>query len=229
MVMNAQDKDLAEHYKLYNQKTGKLISIPGMGVNFSRFDMPQTKAELRTEYGISEDEVLYIFAGEFSHRKNQKMLINAFAQAASDIPHAKLILAGEGTLLDDCKQLVQSLNLENQIYFPGHVRNMPVLYRMGDVCVSASKIEGLPFNIMEAMYCQLPCVVSDIKGHQDLIDDGQTGFLCSDELSFCQCIVTLYHNERMRILLGQSAKVNAERYRLKHVGKVILDVYETNL
>jgi len=226
MVMNSEDAELAEQYKLYNKKKGKLFSIPGMGVDFSKFDIPQSKAELRKQYNIADDKVLYVFAGEFSERKNQKMLINAFARVAQQMPNAMLILAGEGTLLGDCKQLVTALGLQDQIIFPGYVTNMPMLYRIGDVCVSASKIEGLPFNIMEAMYCQLPCIVSDIKGHRDLITNVQTGYVYLNETELSSCLLQLYNNNRMRMQLGQIAKVNVEKYRLNYVYNDIMKIYD---
>ena len=228
MVMNSEDAELAEQYKLYNKKTGKLFSIPGMGVDFSKFDIPQSKAELRKQYNIADDKVLYVFAGEFSERKNQKMLINAFARVAQQIPNARLILAGEGTLLGDCKQLVTALGLQDQIIFLGYVTNMPMLYRIGDVCVSASKIEGLPFNIMEAMYCQLPCIVSDIKGHRDLIVHWQSGLFFKDEMTLSQLFLQLYNSERMRIQIGQMAKVRVEQFSLDSVYSQIIEIYKIN-
>ena len=225
MVMNDEDKALAEQYKLY-KKTGKLIMVPGMGVDFNRFDMPQSKQELRSQYDVTEDEVLYVFAGEFSHRKNQKMLIDAFARAAAQMPKAKLILAGMGVLLDECKLQVRQLHLEHKILFPGYVADMPTLYRMSDACVSASKIEGLPFNVMEAMYCGLPCVVSDIKGHKDLIANGQSGYLCSDVLQMAGCILQIYQSVSLRTRLGINAADDAEQYRLDEVKPAIMQVYE---
>lgn len=228
MVMNQEDKELAEQYKLYNQKTGKLIMIPGMGVDFSRFDIPESKAELRSKYGIAEDAVIYVFAGEFSERKNQKMLINAFAQAAKEMPNATLILAGQGALYDQCKQLVKELQMEAQIILPGYVANMPALYRMSDVCVSASSIEGLPFNIMEAMYCQLPCIVSDVKGHRDLIADGLTGYVYSNEIQCADYMLELYQMRQNRESLGKQAIEAVQVYTLDIVKPMIIQVYNND-
>ena len=226
LVMNQEDKVLAEQHKLYNVKNGKLCFIPGMGVNFKKFDIPQNKVELRQRYGVTDDAVLYVFAGEFSERKNQKVLIDAFSKVEKQMPNAKLILAGTGALLDECKQQVEQLHLQEKIIFPGHVNQMPVLYRMCDVCVSASKIEGLPFNIMEAMYCQLPCVVSNIKGHQDLITQGQTGYLCSDAVQMSETLLQTYQSKSLRQRLGVQAKDCSLAYTLENVLPVIQQVYE---
>lgn len=229
MVMNTEDKAIAKHHKLYNQKHGKLVSIPGMGVDFSKFDIAETKAELRQRYGIAENEILYIFAGEFSERKNQKLLIQAFATVAERMPNAKLILAGEGVLLDDCRQQVKELNLQNQILFPGYVANISILYHVCDICVSASKIEGLPFNIMEAMYCQLPCIVSDIKGHRELITRGCNGYRYSNVTEFVEYLLRCYQSVHLRQRLGMQAKEDVMQYGLVYVKHMMINVYEENL
>jgi len=223
LVMNREDSKLAERYHLYNRKQ---IAIPGMGVAFSRFDLAQKKHELRQQYGIAEDAVLFVFAGEFSARKNQAALIDAFAQAAGQMPKAKLILAGSGALLEACKAKVKALQLENKICFPGQVANMPALYHCCDVCVSASRIEGLPFNIMEAMYCALPCVASAIKGHVDLLEQGQTGYLCETKQQMTGAMVQLYQDAALRQRMGQAAKQAVQLYQLDAVLPEIMRVYE---
>ena len=226
MVMNQEDERIARKQKLYKDN---LIFIPGMGVDFTRFDLRQDKAELRQQYEISEEDVLFVFAGEFSHRKNQQELIRAFARAVKQMPNAKLVLAGDGALLDTCKQSVEEMNLQEKIIFAGHVNNMPELYRVCDICVSASRIEGLPFNIMEAMYCELPCAASSIKGHADLLQHGQNGYLYESEAELAEYMVRLYQNTQLRHQMGVQAKQNVSPYALDIVQPVVMQVYEENL
>ena len=225
MVMNREDYQIAEKHRLYREK---LFLIPGMGVEFRRFDLPQSKAELRQQYGIAAEEVLFVFAGEFSERKNQQLLVSAFARVAGQMPKAKLVLAGEGALQDACRQQAVQLGIAEQIQFPGHVENMPVLYHCCDVCISASKIEGLPFNIMEAMYCELPCIASRVKGHEDLLHHRQTGYLYETETELAAYMVQLYQDRALRKQLGQNARQAVMAYRLDAVQPVIMQVYEEN-
>ena len=51
--------------------------------------------------------------------------------------------------------------------------------RATDLCVSASRSEGMPFNVIEALGCGATVLASDIKGHNDLIENGVDGFLYS--------------------------------------------------
>ena len=226
MVMNREDEQIARTEKLYKDE---LIFIPGMGVDFTRFDLQQNREELRSRYNINENEVLFVFAGEFSARKNQQEMINAFLRAEKQMPNAKLLLAGTGALQDECKRLVQDANATERIIFTGYVENMPELYRVSDVCVSASRIEGLPFNIMEAMYCELPCIVSSIKGHSDLILHGKNGYLFETEIELAEYMVRLYQDAELRMRMGKQAGEAVRFYALDYVQPEIMYVYEENL
>ncbi len=65
--------------------------------------------------------------------------------------------------------------MESRVIFPGHVGDMHSYYNMADAAVSSSRSEGLPFNLLEAMYHGLPVAASRVKGHTDLIKDGENG------------------------------------------------------
>ncbi|MFV0517149.1 MAG: glycosyltransferase [Aminipila sp.] len=206
VVMNNQDYDLAKKYGLYKNK---LIKINGYGIDCKRFSRENVLSEIlksesfedntdqiesnykdirgfeRNKLGFSKEDILLIYAAEFSNRKNQKMLIRAMDGLPDNV---KLLLAGKGQTLEECKQLSASLGymnkeninykmLEQRVFFLGHISNLEYYYFISDICVSSSRSEGLPFNIMEAMAMGLPVVATKVKGHEDLIEDGVNGFL----------------------------------------------------
>lgn len=225
MVMNQEDLRIAQRWNL---SKGEIVLIPGMGVDFEKLDTSLTKEELREKFGFGKEDVLFVFAGEFSDRKNQKFLIEAFAKAKPDMPNAKLVLAGEGGLLEACKVLARNLNIAEDVLFLGHVDNIGELYHCCDICVSASKIEGLPFNIMEAMYCGLPCIMSDIKGHRDLIRNQITGELYSlnDMNGYYRELVNASHKRGNKDLVNKKFYACIQDYSLKNVNLVILKNYK---
>lgn len=176
VVMNDEDYRLAEKYHL-----GKnLHYIYGMGVNKEKFPpLPYKKTDLiRTEQFTADNNSFVILCvGEFSARKNQALLIEAFAELSRIHKNLILVFAGEGNKLEECKSLVMKYELGGKVKFAGQVDDVNALYRSCDLLVSASKMEGLPFNIMEALMCGLPVIASDIKGHRDLIQNNKNGFL----------------------------------------------------
>ena len=222
LTMNQWDCELAERYQL----GGRVVQVPGVGVDFSRFDKvpPDTRQRLRKELSIPEDAVVLIYAAEFSARKSQKVIIRAMEHLPQKV---WLVLAGEGALREECRELAQKLGLEDRVLFPGQVRDIPAWYAMADAAVSASRSEGLPFNIMEAMYAGLPVVASQVKGHSDLIEDGVTGLLYpyGDAEACAEQVMRLVGSEQLRRELGRNARENVEQYGLERVLPVVWAQY----
>lgn len=218
LTMNRWDCEAAEKYRLGH----KVVNIPGVGVDFSRFDRvpPDSREKLRKKCGIPNNAFVLVYAAEFSKRKSQSVIIRAMEYLPGQV---RLILPGEGALLEECRELARKLGLEDRVLFPGQVRDIPAWYAMADAAVSASRSEGLPFNIMEAMYAGLPVVSSDVKGHTDLIEDGITGLLYpyGDVRACAEQLLRLTASERLRRELAQNARENVEQYGLDRVLPVV--------
>ena len=159
---------------------------------------------------------MLIYAAEFSKRKSQGVVIRAIERLPEGV---WLVLAGEGALREECRELARKLGLEGRVLFPGQIRDIPGWYAMADAAVSASRSEGLPFNVMEAMYAGLPVVASDVKGHSDLITEGTTGLLYpyGDADACAERILRLTESEQLRRELARNAKADVGQYALERV------------
>lgn len=217
IVMNTDDENIARKHKLYKKN---LYCIDGMGVDFSRLQFCQDRCEERIKFNIKSEEIVLVYAAEFSDRKNQEMLIKALKKLPQNI---KLILMGDGQNFEKCKLLSKKLELEERIIFTGYVKNIDYYYSIADICVSSSRIEGLPFNIMEAMYMKLPLIVSNIKGNKDLVENGENGYayLYDDIDMFCDKILEL-NNKDKRLEFGKKSFNLSQKYSLEKV-------FETNM
>ena len=220
LAMNRWDYELAERCQLGR----RVVRIPGVGVDFSRFDVVPRDARrrLRKEWGVPGETFVLIYAAEFSKRKSQSVMIRAMERLPESV---WLVLAGDGALRRECRELAERLGLTGRVLLPGQVRDIPVWYAMADAAVSSSRSEGLPFNIVEAMYAGLPVVASKVKGHRDLITDGITGLLYpyGDENACAERILQLTESESLRHKLAQNAKEAAAQYGL---GRVLPQVWE---
>lgn len=222
LTMNRCDEAIARRYDL-----GRVQEfIPGVGVDFSRLDAahPSAGEALRLEWQIPREAFVLLYPAEFSARKSQKTLLRALALLEKDV---YLLLPGSGGLLEECKALAKELGVESRVRFPGQVGDMGPWYRAADCAVTASRSEGLPFNVMEAMYSSLPVVASAVKGHEDLIREGENGFLfpwddaeaCAERLRQLRCDPSL--RERM----GAQGALDAEQYRLERVLPRVFSAY----
>ena len=223
LTMNKWDFEAAKRYRL----APSVETIPGVGVDFSRFDNTTREdgAAMRNELGIPADAFVLVYPAEFSARKSQHVLIEAMRMLPESVT---LILPGDGALMEECASLAQRLALNSRVLFPGYISDMAPWYRMADAAVSASRIEGLPFNVMEAMYCGLPVVASKVKGHTDLIEEGVTGLLYPyGDASACAAqIRRLTDDDGLRETARTKGTAAAKAYGLENVLKQVMARYE---
>ena len=79
------------------------------------------------------------------------------------------------------------------------------------------------------MYCNVPCIATDIKGHRDLIENGKTGFLFQNETELFNQMLQLYNDAQLRETIAQNAKKSVLLYNLKDVQPIVMQVYDENL
>ncbi len=214
LTMNRWDLDLARAKKL-----GKRVAvIPGMGVDFARLEPagPEAGRRQRAAWSIGPDDFVMVYPAEFSARKSQAVLIRAMALLPE---RAVLVLPGEGGTLGACQAEAARLGLGRRVLFPGEAGDMASWYAAADAAVPASRSEGLPFNVMEAMHASLPVAASAVKGHTDLIRDGENGLLYpyGDEAAFAAAVRRLMDDPGLCERLGRTARADAAPYALERV------------
>lgn len=170
IVMNSEDFEIATKNRL---SRGEIYNSLGMGVKRK----PVNTENVENLKKASEGQLVISFVGELSSRKNQEFLISAMPAVLKRMPNASLWLIGDGAERGNLEALSSSLGVGENVRFFGQVPNPCDFISASDLYVSASKIEGLPFNILEAMSIGKPVLISDIKGHSDIVLDGETGFL----------------------------------------------------
>ncbi len=171
ITMNEADFEAAQKYRLTR---GKIYRSRGMGAVVR----PEMTApdNIRREYFPSGAFVM-TFVGELSGRKNQAFLINALRELKPRMPEAVLCLVGEGDAREELMALARGYGLSESVVFTGARSDACDFIRASDLYVSASCIEGMPFNLIEALGAGRTVLASRVKGHEDLVEDGVDGYL----------------------------------------------------
>ena len=223
ITMNSWDTGYAMAHKLGK----KIVEVPGIGLDTDRLRpvSGQERAALRAEWGIAEGDILLLYAAEFSGRKSQQVLIRAMTRLPEQV---KLALPGQGVLREACMALAEELGVAGRVLFPGQVQ-MARWYGAADLAASASRSEGLPFNIMEAMYCGLPVVASRVKGHTDLLEESGAGLLYpyGDWAACAGCVQELLQDRELAKRMGERGRQAVQAYTLDRVQPVVMAQYET--
>lgn len=210
-VMNAEDLKIARENRLC---LGNVDFINGMGVD-GFAEIPAPDAELRANFA-GKDEFLCVFVGELSARKNQIFLIRAVKRLRDAGVPIQLLLVGEGAERKTLEAEIAALSLENTVFLQGNCEPVTPYLAISDLYVSASRSEGLPFNIMEAMACGLPILASATKGQTDLLESSPNSlYPPNDTDAFCDEVKKLLaQNERGG---GACCYPQLSKYRLSAV------------
>lgn len=229
ITINNEDYELAKS-KFQLRHNGKVYYVPGVGIDLSQYDLPDgVREKKRSELGLKETDIVLISSGELNENKNNQIII----QALSKLRHENLhyIICGTGSKYDELKKMTSDNGLDDYIHFLGYRNDIKELYRASDIFVMPSLREGLSRSIMEAMASGLPCVVSNIRGNTDLLENTNSGFLCeaTDVLAYTKKIKKLANNETMRKAMGKNGLVAIQKFNMEKVEIAVSKVYKSEL
>jgi len=175
----------------------------------------------RTEIGIPNNAFIILSVGELNTNKNHQIIIKALAQISDKNIH--YVIAGDGDQKDNLQRLSINLGINNQVHLLGYRNDVVKLYSASDVYALPSIREGLNVSLQEAMASGLPCIVSQIRGNVDLIEDGVNGYYMNpfDVKSVHECIERSIINNKMNDI-----SVYADKFDIHNIDKSMKEVYE---
>ena len=196
-----------------------------------KFDVKITendKKRLYKELNINDSNFIMIFPGEINNNKNQKLLINTTKILKEKIPNLILLLPGNDLTKGKLAKYANDKGVSENVRFLGFRNDVPKLLRIADISLSSSKREGLPINIIEAMYVGLPIVATNCRGNRDLIEDKKGGFLVykNSPKEFADKILKIYENPSVAKKIIAFNKKKSKEYLLDNVLKRIIKIYE---
>lgn len=218
-----------EDYALARKKFHtKVEHIHGVGVSAERYHPVSDveRREMRKAEGLSDNDFVILCTGELNQNKDQKTLIAAAAKLKNTIPNLKVLLAGNGPLEQALRDQIQAERLGNIVKLLGYRTDLEKVVPAVDLVVSCSHREGLGLNIIEAMLCKKVVVVSENRGHRELVDNSITGYLVpagdGDQLS--QRITELALDENKRGRMSTEGYRKATKYTVAAVRKELMPI-----
>lgn len=156
----ACSESVAQSY--WDEQHYKMKAIPnGCSLPLWKEDKEQ-KAALRKQLGLNDNVKYFIFIGRFSNEKHPEIIIKAFEKLKN--PKLGVVLLGNGELYDELKH-----HESDNIHLPGFKSNVYDYLVACDYYISASDVEGLANTLLESMTVGLPCVLSNIPSHKEVI------------------------------------------------------------
>ena len=177
------------------------------------------------------DPFVITFVGRLHPQKNVGMLLLAFKLLLQEKPHLplRLKLAGTGPSERRLKALADELSISQQVEFLGHVNDVGDLLERSDLFVLPSISEGISNALLEAMAHGLPCVVTNIPGNSEVIQDGRNGIVIQpeDAAGLARALAGMADDEEFRRKVGRQARLTVETcYSLTKVTNQYIRLYE---
>lgn len=130
--------------------------------------------------------------------------------------------------LDEYKNLVKKLNLEENVIFTGKVPwdITPLYYSIADIFVMASHTETQGLTVVEAMSSSVPVVAYLDDAFSNVVMPDLTGYLFKTNKEYVNYVLELLNDSKKAKRMGEQGKINAEAYSSKYFAERILKVYE---
>ncbi|MEI7483586.1 MAG: glycosyltransferase family 4 protein [Ignavibacteriota bacterium] len=189
------------------------------GINLSKFASGNTDNSVGMELGIGKGDFVVGNVSRFDEQKNQKRLVEILPDLIKQIPEVKLLLVGDGYLMESVKNLANKYGVTDRVVFAGARNDLFNIYPLIDVFVFPSLWEGLSLTLLEALASGKSIIAGSIPSNQEIINDGVDGLLfnLNNKSELIEKVVSLYINKDKRRLLSDNAHKSSERFNEKHM------------
>jgi glycosyltransferase involved in cell wall biosynthesis len=140
---------------------------------------PELRTETRMTLGIEPHEKALLIVGRLSREKSHELLVRALARLArtSGSPPLRLLIAGDGPEREPVQRCAASLGIDDRVIFLGHRSDVLPFYAAADLAVLASRTEGSPNALLEAMAARIPLVATAVGGVPEMVTQDETALL----------------------------------------------------
>jgi len=191
------------------------------GIELEKFAAVNGTADLREKLRIELNVPVITTIANVRPVKGIDVLIRAAAIVCKELPQARFIVVGEvidRTCLDELRTLIRALRLEDNILFWGRSDDVLSILRLSTLFCLLSRSEGFSNAILEAMAASLPCVVTDVGGNPEVVEEGHNGFLVASEdaeTAAARILMLLRHPERAYQMGELGRKTIATRFTVE--------------
>ncbi len=166
----------------------------------------------------STKENRLLFVGRLASEKQIDQILLAWKTAHATLPNWKLRIVGQGPMEEQLKRYAIELRISDSIEWRGWTSDVWSEYRSARAFVMASRYEGFPQSLIEAMTMGLPCLVTNFSpAIGECIEHGKSGFLLQSISELPTYLMQLHDDPERELSMSNRAREMAQRYQWNNV------------
>lgn len=223
------------NHKFTNKKKLKVIangSSNGIDTSYFNSDIYSNKDinSLKNSLTISKTDYVFIFVGRLVADKGLNELILAFNKFNKQFKNSKLLLIGpyENDLDPLNPKTISIINTNKNIISTGFVDDVRGYFAISNCLVFPSYREGFPNVVMQAGAMELPSIVTDINGCNEIIEHKKHGLIIpvKNEDAINKSMTYIFNNQKEAITMGKQSRINiVSKYERQKVWSALLEEY----
>jgi len=220
-------KKIMENYGIKNR-----IEVIPNAIHLISFkeDDESKRTEIKKKYNLKEDDKIILFVGRIAREKSIDKIIEALAIIKrKGISKVKLLIVGRGPAMDELKQLIQSLGIEEEVIFTGAVSNEEIqhYYKMAYLFTITSTSESFGIVIIEALASGIPVLAVRAPGAVDILTDEVDGLLTENNVEqFANALEKLIREPELREKLSHEALKTSKKYNIDIISEKMINLYQ---
>jgi glycosyltransferase involved in cell wall biosynthesis len=218
-------RELIEKYRIPGEK---VVVVPN-GIDPKELQARVAAPAMRRDLGVGASAPLLVQVGRLTEQKGFDVLLQALVAIVESRPDVRALFVGTGPQRQELEALCRRLGLTDTVIFLGHRKDIPDLYAAADLVILASRSEGMPYTLLEAMGIGCCVVGTEIGGIIDVIEPERTGILVpsEDPETLATRVLELLGNAERRQALGSAAKEQIlEGFTAQHTAAQLTALYE---
>ena len=226
ITINTEDYELA---KKKFRKCKQIELVHGVGLDTKKFDIKISEKELeelRKQIGIDKKNIILTYVSELNKNKNQILLIKTIEELIKEDKNYRLLLIGDGNKKQEYENYLEQHNLQDYVKIFGRRTDIPQILKLTNIYVASSLREGLPVNILEAMYMRLPVVATDNRGHREVISSNENGFIVKNIEEMKKKVEEMQTNKNIYEKFSKNCKKKSEQFNINKIIIKMRSIYE---
>lgn len=222
---------MIREFPAYEKKFKIIGEGSSNGINLEHFSKEQVNqkvvADLQDQHNIPMDATVFVFVGRIVEDKGIHELVEAFT-ALDGIAYLLLVGSYENEREPVKAEIKETIQNHPRIIHVGFQKDVRPFLAASDVFVFPSYREGFPNVVLQAAAMELPCIVSDINGSNEIITHNDNGLIVpsknTDQLK--SAMKELVNDPEKRKALSEKARPSIlQKYDQQKVWKAILEEY----